>query len=124
MNHDAYNNLIMNSNHLLSFVKETVTPDYQMFVDVAKQYGVDALNIEKTATKIANMTMNIEKVIGEVGEAIENIADASQNTAQNSRVIIQNIDSLGELVDKIGTMVSNEKEISDSLETMVNKFRL
>jgi methyl-accepting chemotaxis protein len=121
---DAYNNLIINSQYLLTFVKDKVTPDYQMFVDVAKQYGDDAVNIEKTATKIANMTKNIEKVIAEVGDAIENIADASQNTAQSSGTILSNLDELGGIVETIANAVSDEKEVTDSLETMVNKFKI
>jgi len=120
----AFDNLTGNSKQLLSFIKDNVTPDYKTFVDVANQYGQDANDIKDTATKIANMTQNIEKIIAELGQAIENIADASQNTAANTGTIISNIDMVSELVSNIAQKVAKEKEISNSLESMVKRFVL
>jgi len=120
----AFDNMMGNSKQLLSFIKETVTPGFKTFVDVANQYEQDANDINQTTTKIVNMTHNIEKVIAEVGDAIDNIAEASQNTAANSSAIIVNIDMVSGLVDNIAQKVANEKEIAISLEVMANKFKL
>lgn len=120
----AFDNLMSNSMMLLSFIKETVTPDYKMFVEIAKRYGQDANDIEKTVTTIANMTNNIEKVINEVGDAIQNIAEVSQNTASSSGVIITNMDSVAELIGNISEMVGNEKQISSDLDSVVKNFKL
>lgn len=120
----AFDNLMLNSEQLLTFLKETVTPDYKTFVDVANQYGQDANDIEATSTKIATMTENIEKIIYEVVEAIQNIAEASQNTVENSGSIISNMDMVSELVNDIAHDVTKEKEISGSLDVMVKKFKL
>lgn len=120
----AFDNLMEHSKQLLSFIKETVTPDYKMFVGVATQYGQDANDIQNTATKIADMTSNIEKIISEVGEAVQNIAGSSENTAANSGQILSNIEMVSGIVDEIAQMVENEKDISRSLDGMVKKFKL
>ncbi|BCN31165.1 methyl-accepting chemotaxis protein [Anaeromicropila herbilytica] len=120
----AYNQLLTHSQFLLSFVKDTVTPDYQMFVDVAKQYGEDAESIEQIVTKISTMTQNIENVIGEVKDAIENVAEASQNTAENSVTVISHIDKLSQIVSAITQIVANEKDIATRLDSMVKKFSI
>lgn len=120
----AFDDLVENSKQLLAFVKETVTPDYKRFVEVAKQYGQDAKDIQETSDKIANMAENIERVIDEVGEAIQNIAESSQNTAGNSGDIISNMDNVANLVEKIAQMVTDEKEIAGHLDLVVQRFKL
>lgn len=120
----AISNLMTQSAQLLLFIKETVTPDYMTFVNVAQQYGQDANDIEEVVIKIASMSENIERVITEVGDAIQNITEVSQNTASNTGAIITNMDAVSDLVDNIAQMVSNEKVISDNLDEVVKRFKL
>lgn len=121
---DAINNLMEQSNQLLNFIKDTVTPDYQKFVDIAVQYGQDANSVEETVTKIANMTRNMEHVVTEVGDAIQNITEVTQNTTTNTNTIIQNMDVVSELIDLITKMVASEREISVNLDDIVGEFKL
>lgn len=120
----AFDNLMEQSSQLLSFIQETVTPDYKTFVSVGNQYRLDANDIQTTVTKIANMTNNIEKVINEVGEAIQGITVASENTANNSTSIIENMEKVAELVDDVSQAVAEEKVMSNNLDEMVKKFNL
>ncbi len=120
----AMDDLVGNAKELLSFITKTVTPDYKMFVDVAKQYGSDAKDIEESVTRIVRMTGNMERVIGEVGEAIQNITEGTQNTASNTSNINSDMAVVTGLIESIADMVTKEKEISDNLNVLVSKFRI
>lgn len=120
----AFDNILEHSKNLLSFIQETVTPDYKTFVNVGNQYKVDANDIQTSATKLADMTRSIEKVINEVGEAIQGIAASSENTANNSSTIITHMDKVAELVDTVAQAAIQEKKMSNNLDEVVKKFTL
>ncbi|ROR23970.1 methyl-accepting chemotaxis sensory transducer with Cache sensor [Mobilisporobacter senegalensis] len=121
---EAFQNITNNSNQLLFFIKDRVTPDYKNFVRVANQYGQDAKDIQSTVSKIADMTNSIDKIIGEVSGAIQDIAISSQNTALNSGEILNNVDVVYGLANNIAQLIDKEKEISDDLDGMVKKFNI
>jgi methyl-accepting chemotaxis protein len=120
----AFDNILEHSKNLLSFIQDTVTPDYKTFVNVGNQYKVDANDIQTSATKLADMTRSIEKVINEVGEAIQGIAASSENTANNSSTIITHMDKVAELVDTVAQAAIQEKKMSNNLDEVVKKFTL
>ena len=120
----AFDNLMDNARLLLNFIQEIVTPDYKTFVEVGNQYGVDANNIQITATKISDMTNNIERIMNEVTEAVQGIAVEATNTAANSSSIINNMEIVSHEVDNIEKAVANERVMSDNLDQVVSKFNL
>lgn len=86
---DAFQQLSGDSKALLAFVKETVTPDYNQFVDTAGQYGKDAEFFAQISDKVYGMSSDVQKIMEEVTLAIQNIAKAAETTAETgSRVMI------------------------------------
>lgn len=121
---EAFDELVKNSSSMLTFVKDTVTPDYDIFVGVAKQYGQDAVAIEDFSKEIAQMTKGIERIITEVGEAIQSIAESSQNTAENGSNIMNSIEVVSEVVEEVAKMAEEQEGISTELTDAVNSFKL
>lgn len=120
----AFDELVNNSKLILDFIKDTVSPDYNDFVDTARQYGNDAKSFESISAKITSMTKNIDKIINEVSTAIENIAETSQDTATSNGSIVTNVEHIEEFITNISDMVTEQKNISDQLSEMVNKFNI
>lgn len=121
---EAFQNLMNHSTGLLRFLKDTVTTDYGEFVKTAKQYGQDALQIQEILNKISHMTLNIDRVMKDVGNAISDIAEGAQNTAANGNKIQNNVGSLAEIVANISEVIESEKEISAELTKMVGRFKI
>lgn len=121
---DAFDELVKNSRSMLTFVKDTVTPDYDTFVGVAKQYGEDAVAIEDFSREIAQMTDGIERIITEVGEAIQSIAESSQNTAENGNNIMNSIEVVSEVMEEVASMAEEQEGISTKLTEAVDIFKL
>jgi len=112
------------SKELLGFVTDTVTPDYEIFVDVSKQYGTDANDLEDFSREIADMAESIEKIMLEVTEAVSSISESSQNTAQNSSMIMQVVNEVSTVIQQVSEMVVLNEDVSKDLNKVVGNFKL
>jgi len=120
----AFMNLMNDSKELLGFVTDTVTPDYEIFVDVSKQYGTDANDLEDFSRKIADMAESIEKIILEVTDAVSTITESSQNTAQNSSTIMEVVDQVSTVIQQVSDMVVLNEDVTRDLNKVVGNFKL
>ena len=120
----AFDGLTDESKALLEFLTGTVTPDYNSFVGVAKQYGVDASSIEELSSKISVMSENIERIMMEVSSAIMNIAESSQSTADNSGKTLEAVNEVSKVVDDVSSMANEQQDIASELSNVVSKFKL
>ena len=120
----AYSGLTNGAGSLLEFIQDTVTPDYNNFVSIAKQYEQDAYHIKNNFNRISEMSQNISEVISEVTSAIQDIAESAQNTANSSGKVTQSVNDVSFEVDSISQMSESQQEIADKLSEVVRKFKL
>lgn len=121
---EAFNGLTNDSRILLDFIENTVTPDYNSFVQVGRQYGQDAESIELISKDLSNMAESIKMTMGEVEAAIDNIAEAAQNTADSSSSIMEYTEDVTVKVDEVAEMSEHQKVVSNKLNDLVHKFKL
>ena len=121
---EAFKALTQDSSALLSFVKETVTPDYQSFVNVAEQYEADANHIEDISEKISEMGSGIERIMKEVSLAIQSIAESAQSTAENSNLIMNSVTEVSSTVEDVNSMSKQQEDIAYNLSQVVGEFKL
>ena len=121
---EAFSNLLNATNELLTFLKETVTPDYDNFVNVAQQYGEDALSFGQTSASIAEMVGTIRGAMSEVSSAIQNITESTQDTATRSSDITDTVNSVSNVVENVSDMSSKQSVIAKNLAGVVANFKL
>lgn len=120
----AFDDLLKQSKAMLGFVTDTVSPDYNNFLEAAKQYGKDAVLIEEFSSRTSYMVEEIEKVINDVSQAVQSIAIASQNTVDNSTVIMNAVESVSEESDQITEMSESQEAVASELSGVVKNFNL
>ena len=120
----AFADLSAGSNKLLDFVTDTVTPDYESFVDVGKQYGKDADLFGELASRISDMTDNIKASMNEVNDAIQSIAENTQDTANHSAEITDSVDTVSHAVESVADLAIKQQETAGNLQEIVSHFRL
>ena len=120
----AFSNLLAATNELLTFLKDTVTPDYDKFVNVAQQYGQDAESFGQTSNSIAEMVGTIHGAMGEVSSAIQNITESTQDTATRSSEITDTVNIVSDVVGNVSDMSSKQSVIAKNLAGVVAKFKL
>lgn len=121
---EAFGTLSNSSGELLEFIKETVTPDYDNFVNVAKQYGDDADSFGGSSENIAQMVENIRASMEEVSKAIQNIAESTQDTADLSSRVNDSVMAAADVVSNVNDMSGKQEEIAGTLKEIVGKFKL
>ncbi len=120
----AFADITKGTGEMLKFIKETVTPDYDNFVGIGKQYGEDATSFGSIADRISEMSTNIEKIMSEVSEAIQNIVESTQKTASSSGRIMNAVESVSGVVGEVSDMSSVQEEIAQELHVIVDNFKL
>ncbi len=121
---EAFGTLSSSSGELLGFIKDTVTPDYDKFVGLAKQYGEDADSFGGSSENIAQMVENIRASMEEVSKAIQNIAESTQDTADLSSRVNDSVMAAADVVSNVNDMSSKQEEIAGTLGEIVGKFKL
>ena len=121
---EAVDALVGNSNSLIKFLNENVTPDYKSFVEISVQYEKDAENIKELAVYVSNIADSLKNSMEDVNAAIQNIADASQSAATDSRVIMDQVDIVTSHVENVGQISSEQKEVAEVLDKVVNRYKL
>lgn len=120
----AFHKLTDDAQGLLSFVRDTVNPDYHKFIDVARQYGKDAEDIDESAHNISNMSANIRHIMEEVTDAIGNIAEATQTATESSNQVLQSVETVADDVMNISQMSKEHEHISYELNAVVTQYKL
>ncbi|AOZ96003.1 methyl-accepting chemotaxis protein [Butyrivibrio hungatei] len=121
---EAFGTLSGASDELLGFIKETAIPDYDNFVNVAKQYGSDADSFGVSSEKIAGMAENIRSAMDEVSKAIQNIAESTQDTADLSSRVNDSVLAASDVVSNVNDMTTKQEDIANTLGEIVGKFKL
>lgn len=121
---EAFNDLKDDAKQLIRFITDTVTPNYDMFVEIASQYQADARYIKNMANDLTQMSNDIKRTVNEVSIAIENIAEASESTAENSSAIYEYVQISLSMMNTVSDMTENQNEISKKLKKIVSKFKM
>lgn len=120
----AFANLLGATNQLLEFLNVTVKADYDNFVNIAKEYGNDAVSFGQQSNSIAEMVDTIRGAMTEVSSAIQNITESTQDTASRSSEITDTVNTVAGVVDSVSDMSLRQQDISKSLSDVVGKFKL
>ncbi|MCR4781553.1 MAG: methyl-accepting chemotaxis protein [Lachnospiraceae bacterium] len=121
---EAFASLNSSAEELLDFLQETVTPDYDKFVGVGKQYGEDAQMFGSLFDSITEMVTSINRTMDEVNYAVQSIAESAQDTATSSSEVTDTVNNVSSTVNEVSTMAKNQEDVATNLSDIVGKFKL
>lgn len=121
---DAFGDLSSGANNLLDFVSNQVTPDYETFVDVGRQYGEDAESFATLTADITEMIGFVRESMDQVNAAIASIAESTQDTAANSSEITETVSEVNGMVGDVSAMVKDQTEVAKDLHGIVTQYKL
>lgn len=120
----AFDQLSSSSAALLSFMKETVGPDYEKFISIGQEYGADAQKFGELADNIAEMVRYISESMEQVNAAVAEIAESATNTATSSAEVTDTVNVAGEMMSRMNDMASDSQDVSNRLDEIVRRFKL
>ncbi len=120
----AFRDLAEGSEKLLTFVTDTVTPDYEKFHGIGKQYGEDAELFGQFSGQILEMTTAIRTTMDQVSSAVQNIAEGVQETAAHSTDVTDAVGSISGAVDSVADLATRQQATASDLADIVRNFKL
>ena len=121
---EAFTSLDESSGQLLKFVQETVTPDYDNFIEIGRQYGEDAQSFGQMSEQVSEMVMYIKESMDQVNAAVASIAESATETASSSSEVTETVNEVSDMVDEVSDMAVEQKSVSDDLSNIVSQFTL
>lgn len=119
----AVDDLSRSANEMLEFIDQTVLTDYDKFVGVAKQYYTDAESLNSVMNDFYGSADGLKETMAVVAESLNGINIAVEESAQGIGTAAEHT---GQLVMSLGSIKSQadaNKEISESLEEEVKRFK-
>ena len=120
----AFDSLRGSSMELLSFMRETVAPDYQKFITIGQEYGSDARTFGELADNISEMVQYISESMEQVNAAVAEIAESATNTASSSAEVTDTIEEAANMMERMNGMANDSQEVSNRLDSIVKQFKL
>lgn len=118
----AVNNLSDNANNLVSYLQQTILPEFQTFVDGGVKYKENASYIENAMDEFVVKTDVLKKNMDEIAHSINTITtvvDEGAAGVNNAAISTQNL--VEDIVNISNKMIEN-KSIAQNLKNSTNIF--
>ena len=118
----AVNNLSDNANNLVSYLQQTILPEFQTFVDGGVKYKENASYIENAMYEFVEKTDVLKKNMDEIAHSINTITTVVDDGAAGvNNAAISTQDLVEDMVNISNKMIEN-KSIAQNLKNSTNIF--
>ena len=118
----AVNNLSDNANNLVSYLQQTILPEFQTFVDGGVKYKENASYIENAMDEFVEKTDVLKKNMDEIAHSINTITTVLDDGAAGvNNAAISTQDLVEDIVNISNKMIEN-KSIAQNLKNSTNIF--
>ena len=118
----AVNELVNSSSFIVSYINDTIMPDYDGFVDSGKLYSQDAEHVNRIVTEFYEMSDQLKQLVDNINGTISDIAVAIEGSAECVADAASNTAVLAEDVKAVADEMSQNKVIADELYSETEKF--
>ncbi|SFD00491.1 methyl-accepting chemotaxis protein [Clostridium uliginosum] len=120
----AFENLSGNSNEVLKFIGERVTPILDEYGNVGKQYGQDGEFVSSMSEEIASMSEEVEATVNQVSDAVQHLTENAQLSAERTGDIQVNVDETSKAMEQVAQTSQSQAELAQKLNELVQKFKI
>ncbi len=118
----AVNELVDSSSFIVSYINETIMPDYDGFVESGKQYLQDAEHVNSVVTEFYGMADQLKNLVDNINQTVSNISTAIENSALCVTDAATNTAALADDVKVVADEMNENKVIADELYSETEKF--
>ncbi len=118
----AVNELVNSSSFIVSYINNTIMPDYDGFVDSGKQYSQDAEHVNHIVTEFYGMSEQLKQLVDNINGTISDIAIAIEGSAECVADAATNTAALAEDVKAVADEMNENKVIADELCSETERF--
>lgn len=120
----AFSNLSQSGQDVLDYIATTVTPDYELLLQIGILYEKDADIVNNIMDYAANSAKSINTSVNQVGLALENISATAEESAASSEEILESVNESVMVIQEIAKASQDQAILAEKLNGMVRKFKL
>ncbi|MDW8801904.1 MCP four helix bundle domain-containing protein [Clostridium sp. A1-XYC3] len=121
---NSFTSLALNASDILNYIENTVSKDYDAFVDIGIQYEKDAELLNELTQDLASNVDEISSTINTVNYTIQTVsATAEENSASSSEIAV-NVGETLKHVQQVALMAETQSRTIETLNSLVSKFKL
>lgn len=113
----AVDELNRQADAIITYINETILPDYDQFVSSGQQYRVDSERVNETMDECVEKTRSLTEIINELVKAVKQISTAITESTQG---ITDAAENTSELVHQV-SIIHEEMETSSGVVYELNK---
>ena len=120
---DSVDELLKNSNDILSYISKNIMDDYSTFVETANIYKQDAHNIGEMLVRFNLKSEALRAIVYDMSNGIQEITKA---VGESVNTVIQSTEDTNALLESVSVItdeVAHNWELVDGLNNEVNKFK-
>lgn len=118
----AVNELVSSSSLIVSYINDTIMPDYDGFVDSGKQYRQDAEHVNGIVTEFYEMAEQLKKLVDTINGTVSGIATAIEGSTECVADTAAHTAVLAEDIKVVADEMNENKVIADELYAETEKF--
>ena len=118
----AVQGLVKSSEKIITYINETILPDYDSFVKGGRQYNEDALHIDGTMQQYSAEAKEILETMTEITDAIAGISHAVEESANGVTDAAVNVDSLVQSISVVNGQMEENSAVAKALKEESENF--
>ncbi len=120
---DAVEGLADNAEEMMRYVNETVLGDYDSMVETGERYDQDATRFGMVLQNFADETEELRHIMKEIVVSVGTISTTIEESAKAIGAVAKGASGLAENMNSINNSMSENAEISTTLQEEVGKFQ-
>lgn len=121
---NAFSYISNNATDILNYLSTDVKGDYKLLIDTAIQYEKDALLINDLSGNISKASKTMTNAIKEVANALQNASATAEETSASSIEIQNNVSDTSAAITQISKAAESQAALAENLNLLVKTFKI
>jgi len=121
---EAVEALSAETGNMVTFIETVAMGGYDKLMDTCETYSQDAYNLQRTMVHFEEQSMELQKTISEVDDAIKAVDFAMEENAKGVSGVTETVSGLTQNMMTLEEQANKNQKVSEELDNEVHKFKL
>ena len=121
---EAVEALSAETGNMVTFIETTAMNGYDKLMETCETYSEDADNLQRTMVHFEEQSMELQKNISEVDDAIKAVDFAMEENAKGVSGVTETVSGLTQNMMTLEEQANKNQQVSEELDNEVHKFKL
>ncbi len=121
---EAVEALSAETGNMVTFIETTAMNGYDKLMETCETYSEDADNLQRTMVHFEEQSLELQKNISEVDDAIKAVDFAMEENAKGVSGVTETVSGLTQNMMTLEEQANKNQQVSEELDNEVHKFKL